>query len=109
MDRVGVDEAWLQLLKEIAPAVTRPAMLVNPNTQPDRGVIFLTPFDGAARSLGLKSIKGEVHDLETIETSMAGLAKEPGGGVGRPEELSSIKPEHGQIPLSRPRRNARFR
>ena len=28
---------WLQLLKEIAPAVTRAALPVNPDTQPDRG------------------------------------------------------------------------
>jgi ABC-type uncharacterized transport system substrate-binding protein len=77
----SIGAKWLQLLKEIAPAVTRAAMLVNPDTQPDRGAIFLAPFQDAARSLGLTPIKGEVHDLETIETSMAGLAKEPGGGV----------------------------
>ena len=77
----SIGAKWLQLLKEIAPAVTRPTMLVNPDTQPDRGAIFLAPFQGAARSLGLTPIKGEVHDLEGIETSMAGLAKEPGGGV----------------------------
>jgi putative ABC transport system substrate-binding protein len=77
----SIGAKWLQLLKEIAPAVTRPTMLVNPDTQPDRGAIFLTPFEGAARSLRLMPIKGEVHNLETIETSMAGLAKEPGGGV----------------------------
>jgi putative tryptophan/tyrosine transport system substrate-binding protein len=59
----SIGAKWLQLLKEIAPAVTRPTMLVNPNTQPDRGAIFLTPFEGAARSLGLTPIKGEVHDL----------------------------------------------
>lgn len=77
----SIGAKWLQLLKEIAPAVTRPTMLVNPDTQPDRGAIFLAPFESAARSLGLTPIKGEVHDLETIETSMAGLAKQPGGGV----------------------------
>ena len=77
----SIGAKWLQLLKEIAPTVTRPTMLVNPDTQPDRGAIFLTPFQSAARSLGLTPIKGEVHDLEGIETSMAGLAKEPGGGV----------------------------
>jgi putative ABC transport system substrate-binding protein len=77
----SIGAKWLQLLKEIAPTVTRPKMLVNPDTQPDHGAIFLTPFQGAAWSLGLTPIKGEVHDLETIETSMADLAKEPGGGV----------------------------
>jgi len=72
---------WLQLLKEIAPAVTRSALLVNPDTQPDRGVMFLNPFEAAARSLGVTSVNGEVHDLQGIEAVMAGLATEPRGGV----------------------------
>jgi putative ABC transport system substrate-binding protein len=72
---------WLQLLKEIAPGAKRAAMLVNPDTQPDRGAIFLNPFQDAARTLGVKSVNGEVHDLENIETVMVGLAKESGGGV----------------------------
>jgi putative ABC transport system substrate-binding protein len=72
---------WLQLLKEMAPAVTRSALLVNPDTQPDRGAIFLNPFQAAARSLGVRSVKGEVHDLQGIEAVMAGLAGEPRGGV----------------------------
>jgi len=72
---------WLQLLKEMAPAVTRSALLVNPDTQPDRGVMFLNPFEAAARSLGVTSVNGEVHDLQGIEAVMAGLATEPRGGV----------------------------
>jgi putative tryptophan/tyrosine transport system substrate-binding protein len=77
----SIGEKWLQLLKEIAPAVTRSALLVNPDTQPDRGAIFLKPFEAAARSLGVTSVKGEVHDLEGIETVMSSLATEPRGGV----------------------------
>jgi putative ABC transport system substrate-binding protein len=77
----SIGAKWLQLLKDMAPAVTRPTMLVNPDTQPDRGAIFLAPFQSAARSLGLTPVTGEVRDLATIEMSMAGLAKEPGGGV----------------------------
>jgi putative tryptophan/tyrosine transport system substrate-binding protein len=46
----SIGAKWLQLLKEIAP-VMRAAMLVNPNTQPDRGAIFLNPFQDAARTL----------------------------------------------------------
>jgi putative ABC transport system substrate-binding protein len=72
---------WLQLLKEVAPAVTRAALLVNPATQPDRGAIFLNPFAAAARSLSVTSVKGEVQDLQGIEAVMAKLAAEPGGGV----------------------------
>jgi putative ABC transport system substrate-binding protein len=77
----SIGSKWLELLKEIAPALTRAALLVNPETQPDRGAIFLNPFEGAARSLGVTSVKGEVHDVQGIETLMAGLAREPGGGV----------------------------
>jgi putative ABC transport system substrate-binding protein len=77
----SIGSKWLQLLKEIAPALTRAALLVNPETQPDRGAIFLNPFEGAARSLGVTSVKSEVHDVQGIETLMAGLAMEPGGGV----------------------------
>ncbi len=77
----SIGAKWLQLLKEIAPGVMRAAMLVNPETQPDRGAIFLNPFQDAARTLGVKSAKGEVHDLESIESVMAALAKETNGGL----------------------------
>jgi putative ABC transport system substrate-binding protein len=72
---------WLQLLKEIAPQVTRSALPVNPDTQIDRGALFLVPFQTAARSLGVTAITGEVRDLNDIESVMAGLAREPNGGV----------------------------
>jgi putative tryptophan/tyrosine transport system substrate-binding protein len=72
---------WLQLLKEIAPAVTRAALLVNPDTQPDRGAIFINPFEAATRSMGVTSVKGEVRDLQSIEAVMARLTTEPRGGV----------------------------
>jgi ABC-type uncharacterized transport system substrate-binding protein len=77
----SIGAKWLQLLKEIAPAVTRPALLVDSDTQPDRGAIFLKPFESAARSLGITSVNGEVHDLSGIETLLASLAAQPGGGV----------------------------
>ena len=77
----SISGKWLQLLKEMAPALTRAALLVNPDTQPDRGAIFLNPFGAAARSLGVTSVKGEVHDLQGIEAVMARLAAKPGGGV----------------------------
>jgi putative ABC transport system substrate-binding protein len=68
---------WIQLLKEIAPAVTRSALLVNPTTEPYRGELFLDPFQITARSLGVTTITGEVHNLSDIESVMTGLAGEP--------------------------------
>jgi putative ABC transport system substrate-binding protein len=72
---------WLQLLKEFAPTVTRAALLLNPDNQPDRGAIFIHPFEAAAHSLGVRSANGDVRDLQSIEAVMARLAAEPGGGV----------------------------
>ncbi len=73
---------WLQILKDMVPGITRAAMLVYPDTQqPDRG-FFLKPFEDAARSLGISMVKGEVTDLQAIESVFAGLAaSEPSGAV----------------------------
>ena len=56
-------------------------MLVNPDTQPDRGALFLKPFEAAARSLGVTPVNGEVHDLPNIEAVMADLAMKPDAAV----------------------------
>ena len=66
----SIGAKWLQLLKEIAPAVTRPTMLVNPDTQPDRGAIFLTPFQGAARSLGRDRLPASFFGRESVEAGL---------------------------------------
>jgi putative ABC transport system substrate-binding protein len=54
---------------------------VNPDTQPDRGAIFVDPFERAAHSLHVTPIAGEVHDLRGIETIITDLATEPRGGI----------------------------
>jgi putative ABC transport system substrate-binding protein len=72
---------WLQLLKEIAPTVRRCAMLANPDTQRDRGALFLDPFETAARSLDVTTVTGEVRDIADVQRVFAELAEEPGGGV----------------------------
>jgi putative ABC transport system substrate-binding protein len=56
-------------------------MLVNPDTQPDRGAVFLRPFDAAARTLRVTTVPGEVLDLHGVEATLRGLAVQPGGGV----------------------------
>lgn len=73
---------WLQILKDLVPGIARAAMLVYPNAQqPDRG-FFLTPFEDAARSLGISMVKGEVTDLQAIESVFTSLAApEPSGAV----------------------------
>jgi putative tryptophan/tyrosine transport system substrate-binding protein len=70
---------WLQLLKEMAPGVTRVAGMFNPDT-------VLPPslsreIDGGARSLGMTVTLASVHDDAGIEETIASLAREPGGGL----------------------------
>jgi putative ABC transport system substrate-binding protein len=72
---------WLELLKEVAPGVTRAAMLVNADSPPALGAIFLRPFEAAARSLGVTAVNGEVRGAAGLEPAVAGLAARPGGGL----------------------------
>ncbi len=77
---------WLQLLKEMVPSLGRAAMLVYPQTQqPDRA-FFLNPFEEAARSLNVSIVKGEVTNIQDIESVFAGLAASgvPGAVVVTP-------------------------
>src|SRR5262249_12030240 len=48
---------WLELLKEIAPRVTRVAFLFNPPTSPGGGSYFFGAFEAAAASFGVAPIK----------------------------------------------------
>jgi putative ABC transport system substrate-binding protein len=69
---------WLQLLKEIAPGVTRAAAIFNPDTA-------LAPLLNheieAARSFGVTMTLSPVHDVAGIEEAIAAEAREPGGAL----------------------------
>ena len=67
---------WLELLKEIAPAVNRAAFLFNPATSPYAD-IYLKPFKAAAACFGWEAIAAPVHDITELESVVAGDAREP--------------------------------
>jgi putative ABC transport system substrate-binding protein len=70
---------WLQLLKEISPAIVRTAVIYNPDTAPHS--IFLPALDAAAPSLGIALVRTTVRDAAEIENSIAAMAREPDGSV----------------------------
>jgi putative ABC transport system substrate-binding protein len=72
---------WLELLTEIAPGVKRAAIIFNPDTAADGGSYYLPPFEAAARSLKVEPIVAPVHNDTEIETVIASLGREPGGGL----------------------------
>jgi putative ABC transport system substrate-binding protein len=71
---------WLELLKEIAPRVTRVACLFNPTTATFLDD-FLKHFKAAALSFGVAPITAPVHDLSELKTFLAAHAREPNGGL----------------------------
>jgi ABC-type uncharacterized transport system substrate-binding protein len=72
---------WVELLKEIAPDITRVAFLFNPQMAAGGGSYFLHAVDAAASALKVQTIMALVHDDNEIEAAFAALAREPGAGA----------------------------
>jgi putative tryptophan/tyrosine transport system substrate-binding protein len=72
---------WLELLKEVAPGITRAAVVFNPTTAPGGGSFFLDPFEPVARSLAVEPIAARVNDAEEIESAVAAMGRDPGGSL----------------------------
>ena len=71
---------WVEILKEIAPHVTRAALLFNPATAPYAD-IYINPFKAAATSFGLDAISTPVHDASELESVIAAQARVPNSGL----------------------------
>jgi putative tryptophan/tyrosine transport system substrate-binding protein len=71
---------WVELLKEIAPRVTRVAALFNP-AMATFAEFWLKPFKAAAASFALEAILAPVHDTSELESVIAAQAREPNSGL----------------------------
>ena len=71
---------WLEVLKEIAPRVTRVAVLFNPATAP-YSELYLNSFKAAAASFGVEAIEAPVRDASTLESVIAAQARKPNSGL----------------------------
>jgi putative ABC transport system substrate-binding protein len=71
---------WLQFLKEIAPRVTRIAVIFNPDTALF-APLFNHEIEADAPSFGMTVTLAKVHDDAGIEEAIAAQARQPGGGV----------------------------
>jgi putative ABC transport system substrate-binding protein len=72
---------WLAALKEVAPAIKRAAILVNPETGTLRGTLYLSEFQKAAAALGVEPQTASVRDAREIEAAVAALGIHPGSGL----------------------------
>jgi putative ABC transport system substrate-binding protein len=71
---------WLGLLKEVAPAVKRVAILFNPTTAPYFN-FFLPNMESAAAALGMVAIRMPVQSTLEIDRAIGDFAREPNGGL----------------------------
>jgi ABC-type uncharacterized transport system substrate-binding protein len=75
----GIGGKWLELLKEIAPGVTRAAILRDP-TLPV-GIGLLGAMQSLAPSLGMETTPIDVRDAGEIERAIADFARSPNSGL----------------------------
>ncbi len=75
-----VGAKWLDLLKEIAPRVTRTAFIFNPDASP-YSKLWYQSIEAAAPKFSVETASVPVRDLAGIEAVMTRLANEPGGGL----------------------------
>jgi len=75
----GTSAKWLELLKEIAPQVTRAAVLRDPAIA--SGIGQLAAIQGVAPALGVELRPVGVRDAAEIERAVTAFARDPNGGL----------------------------
>jgi putative ABC transport system substrate-binding protein len=70
---------WLEILREIAPTVTRVAIIANPKNP--NTALYLRTIEPAAPRLALALSVANVSDAAGIEQAIAAAAREPNGGL----------------------------
>jgi putative ABC transport system substrate-binding protein len=70
---------WVELLKELAPRLTRMAMIFNPGLTSSQG--WFAAIEETAAMLGVKAIQLPVRDPAAIEEAVGTFAGEPYGGL----------------------------
>ncbi len=79
---------WLDLLKQVAPQVTRVAFIYNPVNPGAK--VTLQSTQSAARQFSFDVRDVPVSDIAEIEAGIAGLAREPGGALLMPPDPFTV-------------------
>jgi putative ABC transport system substrate-binding protein len=74
----SIANKWLELLKRVAPNITRVAYLFNPNTAP---LFYAKAVETAAASLSVKPFAAEVHVADEMERVIEQFARESDGAL----------------------------
>jgi putative ABC transport system substrate-binding protein len=71
---------WLELLKELAPRVTRIAVIYNPETAP-YAPMFFPAMQAAAPEMAIALSTSTVHTAADVERVIVEIGREQGGGL----------------------------
>jgi putative tryptophan/tyrosine transport system substrate-binding protein len=95
---------WLELLREAAPKITHVAMLLNPKTYPGGlGGVQVRFAQSAAPSLNMTVVEAPFLTAGEIESTLAGLGRDPTAGLlVMPDTSTNV---HGALIIELARRN----
>jgi putative ABC transport system substrate-binding protein len=79
---------WVELLKQIAPQITRIAILYDPEQPAAAG--YVAAIEAAARPFSVRVVPGAVNDAAGIERTIAAFAGEPNGGLILPPTAFTV-------------------
>ena len=71
---------WVEILKEVAPAIAGVATIYNPKTAP-YGKEFFRQIKGAASSLTIEAIDASIQQAADLRRTIAEVAAKPRGGL----------------------------
>ena len=77
----SVGGTWFQLVKEIAPQISRVAVLFGSGTAPGAGSFYVRSVEAAAGSVNVRVMTIRVNNTTDIVQDLRGFAKEPGGAL----------------------------
>jgi putative ABC transport system substrate-binding protein len=72
---------WVEMLKEMAPGISRVAFLFNPQTAPYVTRFYQEPLEASARSLRIEPWPASVSSAADIESTIAKFSREGDGGL----------------------------
>ncbi len=85
----SIGSKWLEILKEIAPRVTRVAVVFNPDTAPFADQ-FIHPIEAAAPTFGITSIQASARGPAELARTIDHFAREPNGALLVLPDVSAV-------------------
>jgi putative tryptophan/tyrosine transport system substrate-binding protein len=85
---------WLELLKEMAPQLTRAVFMFSPTG--GQGPLIVRATEQAARRIAVELLTTQVHTPAEIEAAVANLGRQPGSGLIVPPDTLTTR-DHKRI------------